>query len=53
MYYCREVIGPRDEEMELLQYAQKLSNAEVPESIRQSILAERSRQTATGVKVYF
>jgi len=37
----------------MLQYAQKLSNAEVPESIRQSILAERSRQTATGVKVHF
>lgn len=37
--------------MELLQYAQQLSNAEVPETIRQSILAERARKTATGVKV--
>ena len=37
--------------MELLQYAQQLSNAEVPETIRQSILAERARMTATGVKV--
>lgn len=43
----------KDEDMELLQYAQQLSNAEVPETIRQSILAERARKTATGVKVVY
>uniref|UniRef100_A0A7S3GW90 Phosducin domain-containing protein n=1 Tax=Spumella elongata TaxID=89044 RepID=A0A7S3GW90_9STRA len=45
-----ETERPKDSDMELLQYAQQLSNAEVPETIRQSILAERARMTATGVK---
>ena len=37
--------------MELIRYAQHLTNAEVPDSIRQSILAERATKSSTGVKV--
>ena len=39
------------EEMQLLRCAEQLSKADVPEPIRQRILAERATKSATGVKV--
>mmetsp|Transcript_31216 Transcript_31216/g.52681 ORF Transcript_31216/g.52681 Transcript_31216/m.52681 type:complete len:325 (+) Transcript_31216:37-1011(+) len=35
---------------ELMKYAQQLSNSDIPESVRQTILAERAGKSATGVK---
>ncbi len=43
--------GFDDDEMELLNEAKYLEQAEIPETIRRSILAERERKSSTGVKV--
>lgn len=40
-----------NEDVELMKYAEQLSKSEVPEPIRQRILAERMTKSATGVKV--
>ena len=40
-----------DEDAALLKYAENLSKSELPEPIRQRILAERATKSATGVKV--
>jgi hypothetical protein len=44
-------VGASNQDMELLRYAEQLSKAEVPEPIRQRILADRAAGPATGVKV--
>ncbi|KAJ1432000.1 thioredoxin-like protein [Ochromonadaceae sp. CCMP2298] len=43
-------LSVQEEDAELMQYAQQLSSADIPESVRQSILAERARKSSTGVK---
>ena len=40
-------------DMELLNEARSLAQADIPETVRRSILAERERKAHTGVKVRF
>lgn len=38
-------------DMELMEEARSLAQADIPETVRRSILAERERKAHTGVKV--
>lgn len=40
-------------DMELMNEARYLAQADIPETVRRSILAEREKKAATGVKVSF